>query len=79
MAMPPAVIFRGLKRQYRVTFSYRTLKRILRDLLDDGQLMRCDTNALDEGRMEPIEQTSEGQGAFYFITDKGRERISEDG
>jgi hypothetical protein len=79
MPLPPLAIWGGLNRQYRVTFSYRTLQNILSDLVDEGDVFRVDTTILkEEGRVEEVEDSS-GRRAYYYITEEGRERVmSED-
>ena len=78
IALPPAAVYRGLKRHYRITFTYKTTRRIMRDLAKEDFLMRCDSAALDDGRMEPLPDDAEDRRTYYFITDQGRERIGAD-
>lgn len=78
IALPPKAVYRGIKRESDVTFSYRTTQRILQDLAEEGYLVRCDKDALDQGRIEPIPNDVEDRRTYYFITDKGRERIAAD-
>lgn len=77
MALPPLVIYAGLKRQRDITFAYRTVQNALSDLVEKGHVMRVDTKKLrDEGKIEPVEEDS-GRRSYYFITDEGLERLDE--
>lgn len=64
-----------MKVQYDVTFAYRTTQDILKRLLDEGYVMRCDKSKLDEGTIAKLPEDASGRRTYYFITDKGRERI----
>lgn len=75
VALPPMAIFRGLKLEYSIPFTYVTTQRILSDLMDEGYVVRCDKDALDEGRIEPLPDDAEDRRTYYFITDTGRARI----
>lgn len=75
IALPPAAVYRGLKREYRITFSYRTTQRILQALGEEGYVVRCDKDALDRGEIKPLPDDEEDRRTYYFITEKGRERI----
>lgn len=76
--LPPLAIWAGLKRQHRVTFAYRTLQNILSDLVESGDVFRVDTGALRDGNIEPIEGDPAGRKSYYFITQQGRERLTDD-
>jgi DNA-binding MarR family transcriptional regulator len=75
IALPPKAIYRGLKVQQDITFAYRTVQNILRRLNDEGYVMRCDKDALDEGRIERIPEDTADRRTYYFITDEGRARL----
>lgn len=78
MALPPLAIFAGLKRQYDITFSYRTVQNALSDLLDDGYVIRVDTKPLrEDGRIESVDDSGSGKRSYYFITDRGIDRLNE--
>jgi len=77
MALPPLAIYAGLIRQEGITFGYRTVQNALSDLVEDGAVIRVDTESLrKDGTIKPVEDSSRRR-AYYFITDKGREWISE--
>jgi|GEM_PF-3989143 len=77
IALPPKAIYRGLKVQEDITFSYRTVQNIVSRLNDEGYLMRCDKDELDEGRIVELPDDVAGRRTYYFITEEGRERISK--
>ena len=74
MPLPPLAIYGGLYRQYRITFSYRTIQNIVSDLVEDGYAFRVDTKKLQEGEIVPVENGG-SRRSYYFITDKGRGRL----
>jgi len=76
--LPPAVIFRGLKIQENITFAYRTVQDILKRLNEQGLVMRCSKEALDEGRIEKLPDDETGRRTYYFITEEGKSRIHSD-
>lgn len=78
IALPPMAIFRGMKREHSITFTYSTVQRILSDLTDEGFVVRCDKGELDEGRIAPLPDDEKDRRTYYFITDQGRERIASD-
>lgn len=75
MPLPPLAIYAGMRRQYRITFSYRTIQNILGDLTEDGYAFRVDTKKLQDGKIEAVDDAS--RRTYYFITDKGRERVND--
>ena len=75
--LPPKAIYRGLKVERDITFAYRTVQNILARLDEEGQVMRVDKDALDEGRIEPLSEDATDRRTYYFITDEGRERIGK--
>ncbi|MFC7077886.1 hypothetical protein [Haloarcula halophila] len=75
--LPPLAIWAGLNREHRVTFSYRTMQNILSDLVEDGDLFKVDTGNLRDGEITEISGDSSSRRAYYFITDKGLERIAD--
>ena len=74
--LPPKVIYRGLKIERNITFSYRTVQNILSRLIDEGEVMRVDKGELDQGRIRQLPKENNERRTYYFITDEGRERIS---
>jgi len=76
--LPPLAIWGGLNRQYRVTFSYRTLQNILEDLVESGDIFRVDTSALRDGNIEPVEGDASSRRSYYFITEAGLDRLGQD-
>ncbi|GAB6878216.1 hypothetical protein JCM17823_04900 [Halorubrum gandharaense] len=77
IALPPKAIFRGLKVERDITFSYRTIQNILSRLNDSGHVMRCDKEALDQGEIQPLSEDQSGRRTYYYITESGIERIGE--
>ena len=73
--MPPAVVFRGMKYKEGIHFSRRTVENILSRLVDEGYMIRVDTTALSEGRIESLGPEDTKAGSYYFLTEAGRERI----
>lgn len=78
IALPPKAIYRGLKLRQNITFSYRTVQNILSRLNNSGEMMRCDKEALDEGRIEPLPDCAKNRRTYYYITEAGIERIAGD-
>ena len=76
IALPPKAIYRGLKVQRNITFSYRTVQNILKRLLEEGLVMRCDKDALDNGTIEPLPEDTTARRTYYFITEAGQDRIN---
>lgn len=72
IALPPKVIFRGLKVEKGITFGYRTVQTILSELEEQGLLARVNKSALDEGNIEPLPEDEAGKRAYYMITMEGR-------
>ncbi|MBX0325664.1 MarR family transcriptional regulator [Halomicroarcula sp. F13] len=72
IALPPKAIFRGLKIERGITFSYRTVQTILSELEDQGLVARVDKESLDEGNIQPIPEDEAGKRAYYMITMDGR-------
>ncbi len=79
LPLPPVVIHRGLQVENTLAPSHRTIMRILDELTENGEIMRCDLDALDDGRIEPLAPGEDPDRAWYFITDAGRERIGVGG
>jgi DNA-binding MarR family transcriptional regulator len=79
IALPPKAIYRGLKVQEDITFSYRTVQNILSRLNEKGLVMRCDKNELDDGRIVKLPDDAAGRRTYYFITEEGRTRLEETG
>jgi predicted transcriptional regulator len=77
MALPPLAIYAGMNRQYRLTFSYRTVQNILSELVDRGLLFRVDTKSLRNGEIVPVEG-DDARRAYYFLTDEGRDYLAGD-
>lgn len=77
MPLPPLAIYAGLVRQYRITFAYRTIQNILKELVEEGSLIRVDTKKLREGDIEPLGDTESRRRAYYFITTEGKERVGD--
>jgi len=78
IALPPKAIYRGLKVQRNITFSYRTVQNILKRLRENGQVMRVDKDALDDGEVRPLPEDATDRRTYYFITDDGRARLGRD-
>lgn len=75
MPLPPLAIYAGMIRQYRITFSYRTIQNIVSELVEDGDLFRVDTSELRDGNLTEISGDSGRRRTYYFITEQGRERV----
>lgn len=75
--LPPLAIWGALNRQYRVTFSYRTLQNILDDLVESEDLFRVDTGELRKGEIKPIEGDPSSTKSYYFITESGLDRLEK--
>jgi predicted transcriptional regulator len=73
--LPPKAIYRGLRVKRNITFAYRTVQNILARLLEEGEVMRVDKDALDEGEIKPLPDEEAGRRTYYYITEKGLERI----
>lgn len=77
IALPPKAIYRGLKVQEDITFSYRTVQNILSRMNERGLVMRCDKDELDDGRIVKLPDDASGRRTYYFITKDGRTRLEE--
>jgi len=77
--LPPKALYRALKVSEGITFSYSTVQNILSRLLEDGYVCRLDKDKLDDGIIEPIPESESGRRTYYFITEKGRERVKGSG
>ncbi|MBX0296788.1 MarR family transcriptional regulator [Haloarcula nitratireducens] len=75
IALPPKAIFRGLKIEKGITFSYRTVQTILSELEEQGFVARVDKESLDEGNIQPIPEDEAGRRAYYMITMDGRREV----
>lgn len=73
--LPPIVIYRGLKINRNITFSYRTVQNIASRLTDEGLMMRCDKTAMDKGRIEPLPSDSDSERTYYYPTQAAMDRI----
>jgi len=78
IALPPKAIFRGLKIERGVTFSYRTTQTILSELEEQGLVARVDKAELDKGNIEPIPEDDAGKRAYYMITMSGRREVGDE-
>lgn len=75
IAFPPKVIYRGLKLEENITFSYRTVHDLLKRLTEQGFAIRCERGALDEGKIKQLPEDATNKRTYYYITDAGRDRI----
>jgi len=73
--LPPKALFRAMKVSEGITFSYSTVQNILSRLLEEGYVCRLNKDKLDEGILEPLPEGESGRRTYYFITEKGRERL----
>ncbi len=73
--LPPKALFRAMKVSEGITFSYSTVQNILSRLLKEGYVCRLNKEKLDEGVLEPLPEGESGRRTYYFITEKGRERL----
>jgi len=73
--LPPKALFRALKVTEDITFAYRTTQNILERLLEEGYVARLDKDKLDEGIIEPLAEDESDRRTYYFITEKGRDRL----
>jgi len=73
--LPPKALYRALKVSEGITFSYSTVQNILSRLLEEGYVCRLDKDKLDEGIIEPISESESGRRTYYYITEKGRDRV----
>jgi len=74
--LPPKALYRAMKVSEDITFSYRTVQNILERLLQQGDVVRLDKDALDEGILKPLGDDEEDRRTYYFITQQGRERLN---
>jgi len=75
--LPPKPIFRGLKITENITFSYRTVQNICMRLEDQGLMIRCDKQAMDNGKIKPLSPTSNVKRTYYYPTEDAMERIED--
>jgi len=73
--LPPKALYRAMKVSENITFGYSTVQNILSRLLEDGYVYRLDKDKLDKGILEPIPEDETGRRTYYFISEKGRERL----
>ena len=69
--LPTTVVFRACKLN-GATFERRTVDRLLKELGEEGYVMKIDRDALDEGRIEEVGIEATG---YWYITDRGRGRV----
>jgi len=77
MPLPPLAIYAGMIRQYRITFSYRTIQNIVSELVEGGDLFRVDTTELRDGNLTEISEDGGRRRTYYFVTEQGRERVED--
>jgi len=77
IALPPKAIFRGMKTEMGIHFSYRTVQTILSELEEKGLVARVNKAALDDGDIEPIPKDEAGRRAYYMITMDGRREVND--
>jgi len=75
IALPPKAIFRGLKLERGINFSYSTVKNALADLERAGHVSRVDKEALDDGEIETISGDTSSRRAYYLVTEAGRDHL----
>lgn len=73
--MPPLVWYRSLRAKRRVTFGIDSLRTYLDEFVDDGLVVQINKEALDDGKLEIIEDSQ--YRAYYMITDKGIDSVTE--
>jgi len=78
IALPPKAIFRGMKVERGIHFSYRTVQTILSELEEKGMVARVNKEALDDGDIEPIPEDEAGRRAYYMITMDGRREVGQE-
>jgi len=78
IALPPKAIFRGMKIEMGIHFSYRTVQTILSELEEKGFVARVNKGALDDGDIEPIPADEAGRRAYYMITMDGRREVGDE-
>ncbi len=72
--MPPIVIYRGMRFREDVTFGYSATKDIIERLVDFGELMPVEKDPIEHREIVELPQDTDAR-AYYWITDKGRERV----
>jgi len=75
--LPPKAIYRALKVKKGITFSYSTVGNILRRLRKDGEVMRCDKDALDQGEIKALPDAEKDRRTYYYLTNRGFDRAEE--
>lgn len=75
--LPPMALFRAMKITQNITFSYRTVQNACSEMYDEGLMMRCDKDAMDNGTIKPIEPDSDAQRTYYYPTEAAMGRIEE--
>ena len=67
LALKPAVLYRNLKFNHRITFSESTVRNILDDLVEEGEVVRVEPKALVAGQLVELGR-NEGRGAYMAVS-----------
>lgn len=62
VALPPAAVYRNIKIRGG-TFEERSVKTYLRELAEEGKVLKVDPDALEEGRVVEVDLSDQG----YFM------------
>jgi repressor of nif and glnA expression len=74
LALTPTLIFRNLKLHRGITFGRRSVDTYLREMTENGLLMRVEPDPLDNGKLVEAEK---GKKAYYIITESGRDELRD--
>jgi len=69
--LPPKAIYRAMKVERNINFSYRTVQNILSELSESGLVAKVDMKELDDGNLVEMDDDANSSRAYYMITNQG--------
>ena len=69
--LPPKAIYRAMKVERGINFSYRTVQNILSELSQSGLVAKVDMKELDDGNLVEMDEDASTSRAYYMITNQG--------
>lgn len=72
-ALPPVVIFRNAKLG-GATFERRSVNNYLNELVEEGRVIRVDSEALDDGKIIEVDTSTSG---YFMATEKGADSLKD--
>jgi len=69
--LPPKAVYRAMKIERNINFSYRTVQNILSELSKSGLVAKVDMKELDDGNLVELDEDESSTRAYYMITNQG--------